>query len=377
MRRILVTGGAGFIGSHFVRHILTKHDDYEVINLDKLTYAGNPDNLRDIEGSPLGKRYRFVKGDVCDEKLVAELVGQVDAIVNFAAETHVDRSLMEPAAFIRTDVHGTYVLLSAAAAAGGRIERVLHISTDEVYGDIPAPRLSQEERPSASPQPLLGEQGGRRHAVPRLHRDVRAAGGHRPAREQRRAQPVPGEDGAALHHQRPGGRAPARLRRRAAAPRLALRDRQLRGARPAAAQGRARRGLQHRRRQREAEHGGGGGHPGPPGQAAQISSASSRTGRATTGATRSTGRRYAPSAGRRATTSTPPWRRPSPGTSTTAGGGRRSSRAPSANTTRSSTGRGWRRRGPPFPARASFPSSVSTSSCAFSSPAARASWGAS
>ena len=144
MRKILVTGGAGFIGSHFVRHILTQHDDYEVINPDKLTYAGNLDNLREIEGSPLGKRYRFVKGDICDERLVAELAGQVDAIVNFAAETHVDRSLMEPAAFIWTDVHGTYTLLSAAAAAGGRIERILHISTDEVYGDIPAPNRSKE-----------------------------------------------------------------------------------------------------------------------------------------------------------------------------------------------------------------------------------------
>ena len=152
MRKILVTGGAGFIGSHFVRHILTQHDDYEVVNLDKLTYAGNLDNLREIEDSPLGKRYRFVKGDICDERLVAELAGQVDAIVNFAAETHVDRSLMEPAAFIRTDVHGTYTLLSAAAAAGGRIERILHISTDEVYGDIPAPNRSKESdalRPSS------------------------------------------------------------------------------------------------------------------------------------------------------------------------------------------------------------------------------------
>ncbi len=160
MRRILVTGGAGFIGSHFVRHILTKHDDYEVINLDKLTYAGNLDNLRDIEGSPLAKRYRFVKGDVCDERLVGELVEQVDAVVNFAAETHVDRSLMEPAAFIRTDVHGTYVLLSAAAAAGGHIERFLHISTDEVYGDIPAPRLSQEGDPLRPRSPYSASKAG-------------------------------------------------------------------------------------------------------------------------------------------------------------------------------------------------------------------------
>jgi dTDP-glucose 4,6-dehydratase len=143
MQKILVTGGAGFIGSHFVRHLLTAHADYEVVNLDKLTYAGNLDNLRDIDGSPLAERYRFVKGDICDADLVAQLVAGVDAVVNFAAESHVDRSLLEPAPFIRTDVHGAYTLL-AAASASGRIERFLHISTDEVYGDVPPPRLSKE-----------------------------------------------------------------------------------------------------------------------------------------------------------------------------------------------------------------------------------------
>ncbi|MGD0115985.1 MAG: dTDP-glucose 4,6-dehydratase [Dehalococcoidia bacterium] len=144
MRRILVTGGAGFIGSHFIRHILTKHDAYEVVNLDKLTYAGNPDNLLDVEGGPLARRYRFVKGDICDAELVGRLVAEVDTVVNFAAESHVDRSLLEPAPFIQTDVYGIYNLLSAVAAAGGRIERVLHISTDEVYGDVPAPLRSKE-----------------------------------------------------------------------------------------------------------------------------------------------------------------------------------------------------------------------------------------
>jgi dTDP-glucose 4,6-dehydratase len=144
MRRILVTGGAGFIGSHFIRHLLTNHDDHEVVNLDKLTYAGNPDNLLDVEAGPLGKRYRFVKGDICDAVLVKQLIAEVDTVVNFAAESHVDRSLMEPAPFIQTDVYGTYCLLSAVAEAGGRIERVLHISTDEVYGEVPAPHRSKE-----------------------------------------------------------------------------------------------------------------------------------------------------------------------------------------------------------------------------------------
>jgi dTDP-glucose 4,6-dehydratase len=132
MRTILVTGGAGFIGSHFVRRLLREHPEYAVINLDKLTYAGNRDNLRDVEGDP---RYRFVKGDICDRQVVDELVAEADAIVSLAAETHVDRSLLTADAFIRTDVHGTYVLLCAAREHG--IERFVYVSTDEVYGEAP------------------------------------------------------------------------------------------------------------------------------------------------------------------------------------------------------------------------------------------------
>jgi dTDP-glucose 4,6-dehydratase len=160
MRRVLVTGGAGFIGSHFIRHILTTHDEYEVINLDKLTYAGNLDNLADVESGPLGKRYRFVKGDICDAALVKQLVGEVDAVVNFAAESHVDRSLLEPAPFIQTDVHGTYCLLSAVAEADGRIERVLHISTDEVYGEVPVPHRSKEDDPLHPRSPYSASKAG-------------------------------------------------------------------------------------------------------------------------------------------------------------------------------------------------------------------------
>ncbi|MDI6857374.1 MAG: dTDP-glucose 4,6-dehydratase [Dehalococcoidia bacterium] len=156
MRRILVTGGMGFIGSHFVRRLLTRYDNYEVVNLDKLTYAGNPDNLRDVEGDP---RYRFVQGDICDEALVAEVMRGVDAVVNFAAESHVDRSLMEPSAFIQTDVFGTYVLLGAAAARGG-IERFLHVSTDEVYGEVPEPRRSREDDPLRPRSPYAASKAG-------------------------------------------------------------------------------------------------------------------------------------------------------------------------------------------------------------------------
>jgi dTDP-glucose 4,6-dehydratase len=133
MRNLLVTGGAGFIGSNFVRYILNKHPDYKVVVYDKLTYSGNLNNLRDVENDP---RYTFVHGDICDAKTVDELMREheIDAIVNFAAETHVDRSLMEAGSFIQTDVYGTYVLLEAAKKY--QVERYHQVSTDEVYGQI-------------------------------------------------------------------------------------------------------------------------------------------------------------------------------------------------------------------------------------------------
>ncbi len=135
----LITGGCGFIGSNFILRLLRQREDANVINLDRLTYAGNQDNLRDIADDP---RYRFVQGDITDAALVGELMEEADCVVNFAAETHVDRSLMEPGAFIQTDVYGTYVLLEAARQA--RVERFLHMSTDEVYGDVPEGQTSRE-----------------------------------------------------------------------------------------------------------------------------------------------------------------------------------------------------------------------------------------
>lgn len=133
MRHLLVTGGAGFIGSNFVRYMLQKYADYRIVVLDKLTYAGNLDNLKDIDGDP---RYAFVRGDICDASLVEATMQRhnIDAIINFAAETHVDRSLLEPGGFITTDVYGTYVLLEAVKKLG--VERFLQISTDEVYGEV-------------------------------------------------------------------------------------------------------------------------------------------------------------------------------------------------------------------------------------------------
>lgn len=143
--KLLVTGGAGFIGSNFIRHILRKYPDYHVRNLDKLTYAGNLDNLKEVEGHP---NYTFIKGDICDAKVVSEAVEGVDAIINFAAETHVDRSILDPGSFIQTDVYGTYTLLEAVKAKG--ISRYIQISTDEVYGSIEQGSFNEESTLSPS-----------------------------------------------------------------------------------------------------------------------------------------------------------------------------------------------------------------------------------
>ncbi len=144
MKNILVTGGAGFIGSNFVHHMLAKYPEYNIVVYDKLTYAGNLDNLLPVKDDP---RYAFVQGDICDAAQVKNAVEQhdVDTIVNFAAETHVDRSIMDPDAFIQTDVYGTYVLLEVAKELG--VARYHQISTDEVYGHIPEGHSSVETDP--------------------------------------------------------------------------------------------------------------------------------------------------------------------------------------------------------------------------------------
>lgn len=128
--KLLITGGAGFIGSNFIHHILRKYPEYNVINLDALTYAGNLENLKEWENDV---RYRFVKGSVTDKKLVDELVAGADIIVHFAAESHVDRSIMNPEDFVNTNVFGTYALLEAARKYGKRFH---HVSTDEVFGSL-------------------------------------------------------------------------------------------------------------------------------------------------------------------------------------------------------------------------------------------------
>lgn len=129
--RLLITGGAGFIGSNFIRHIINKYQDYEIINLDKLTYCGNLANLKDVADNP---RYKFIKGDIGDQKIVEKLVAKSDVVVNFAAQTHVDRSIVDASEFIRTNVYGTYILLEAVKKHN--ISRYVQISSDEVYGSI-------------------------------------------------------------------------------------------------------------------------------------------------------------------------------------------------------------------------------------------------
>ena len=143
MRNLLITGGAGFIGSNFVHHILEHHPEYRVVIYDKLTYAGNLDNLHDVADDP---RYTFVHGDICDGEQVDQVMREheIDVIVNFAAETHVDRSLMEPGSFISTDVYGTYVLLEAAVEY--KVGRYHQVSTDEVYGEVPVGASRETDR---------------------------------------------------------------------------------------------------------------------------------------------------------------------------------------------------------------------------------------
>ncbi len=152
---LLVTGGAGFIGSCFIRHILNKYPDYKVINLDVLTYAGNIANLDDIKDN---KNYKFVQGNICDKNLVRELSNEVDVIVNFAAESHVDRSITGPEIFIETNVQGTLNLLQAAKES--KIERYLQVSTDEVYGTLGAQGYFYETTPLAPNSPYSASKAG-------------------------------------------------------------------------------------------------------------------------------------------------------------------------------------------------------------------------
>ncbi|MFA9262855.1 MAG: dTDP-glucose 4,6-dehydratase, partial [Undibacterium sp.] len=158
--KILVTGGAGFIGSNFIRYMLGKHSEIEIVNLDLLTYAGNPENLKEFEGD---SRYRFVRGDITDATLVDPLAAGSDVIVHFAAESHVDRSILGPEAFVRTNVLGTFTLLEAARKYERRFH---HVSTDEVFGALtPTDPAFDEATPYDPRSPYSASKAGSDHLV--------------------------------------------------------------------------------------------------------------------------------------------------------------------------------------------------------------------
>ncbi len=162
MKRILVTGGAGFIGSNFIRMVLSEQPDCFIVNLDKLTYAGNLENLEGFLNHP---NHKFVKGDICDGRLVEQLIDEhkVDAIINFAAESHVDRSITEPKVFIETNVTGVLTLLEAARDK--KLERFIQISTDEVYGSLGAEGKFTEQTPPSPNSPYSASKAAADHLV--------------------------------------------------------------------------------------------------------------------------------------------------------------------------------------------------------------------
>lgn len=159
--RILVTGGAGFIGSNFIKYWLQTHPDDRVINLDKLTYAGHLENLRDIEDN---LNYQFIQGDICDPEVVIKAMEGVDTVVHFAAESHVDRSIIDPLIFVKTNVLGTATLLNASIDA--KISRFHHVSTDEVYGSLKLDDSPFTENTSYTPRtPYSASKAGSDHLV--------------------------------------------------------------------------------------------------------------------------------------------------------------------------------------------------------------------
>ena len=178
MITILVTGGCGFIGSNFIRYVLAKRGESRIVNLDKLTYAGNPANLADIRQEYGPSRYRFMKGDIGDKKLVEDIFREsgIDWVVNFAAESHVDRSIVDPADFLHTNILGTFTLLEAAkvfwldAATDVDKKRFLHVSTDEVYGSLSDTGLFTETTPYDPSSPYSASKAASDHLAVAYYR---------------------------------------------------------------------------------------------------------------------------------------------------------------------------------------------------------------
>lgn len=164
--KLLVTGGAGFIGSNFIHYWLTSHPQDQIVNLDKLTYSGSLENLKDIEDNP---NYKFIHGDICDAKIVSKALDGVDAIVHFAAESHVDRSILDPSVFVKTNVLGTHVLLDQALKR--KLKRFHHISTDEVFGalELNSSEKFSENTPYKPRSPYSASKAGSDHLVRAYH----------------------------------------------------------------------------------------------------------------------------------------------------------------------------------------------------------------
>lgn len=159
--KLLVTGGAGFIGSNFIHYWLKKYPEDTIVNLDVLTYAGHLESLKDIEGNP---KYQFIKGDIADADVVKQVMDGIDTVVHFAAESHVDRSIIDPLQFVRTNVLGTTILLDAAVTA--KVKRFHHVSTDEVYGELKVNDLPFTEKTPYSPRtPYAASKAGSDHLV--------------------------------------------------------------------------------------------------------------------------------------------------------------------------------------------------------------------
>lgn len=164
--KYLITGGAGFIGSNFILYMMQKYPDCQIVNLDKLTYAGNLENLKSVENDT---RYKFIQGDICDRKVVEKAIDGVDAVVHFAAESHVDRSITGPAIFVETNIIGTQVLLDAAKEKSVRFH---HVSTDEVFGSLSLDNLKEEfneDTPYAPHSPYSASKAGSDHLVRAYH----------------------------------------------------------------------------------------------------------------------------------------------------------------------------------------------------------------
>jgi dTDP-glucose 4,6-dehydratase len=162
--RLFITGGAGFIGSNFIRHIFATRPDYKIVNFDKLTYAGNLDNLRDVDGHG---NYSFIRGDICDREALDLAIAGADAAINFAAESHVDRSILNAADFVETNVLGTQTLLDAARAA--RVSRFVQISTDEVMGSCSYSEYFTEASPLRPNSPYAASKAAAEHFVRAAH----------------------------------------------------------------------------------------------------------------------------------------------------------------------------------------------------------------